>query len=185
MNPTVRRDILDSLNRLLEDIKKPKDDAVYLLRDLSNRTIHDASIFQDKESTSIAVIVYAISKLLEQGLRLDNHFVKTIRSAYNHLLDKHYDKYNRRIKYLYSYISKKDSQLNLYIEKVIKHACLKKGSRIHDHGISMARTAEMLGLSQWELSNYIGKRRIEDWRTNRIPVSKRLRLARKIFEVGI
>ncbi|NOZ80841.1 MAG: hypothetical protein GXP63_04155 [DPANN group archaeon] len=185
MNTTIRKDILNILSRLLEDIRKPKDESVFLLRDLSNRTIHDASIFQDKDSTSIAVIIYAFSKLLEQGMLPDARIIRTIRSAYNHLLDRDDEKYRKRIKYIYAFISRKDSQLNVYIDKVITHACLKKGSRIHDHGISTARAAEILGLSQWELSNYIGSRRVDEARRYHVPVSRRLELARRLFEVDL
>ena len=37
------------------------------LNDLSNRTIHTASIEQDTDSVILAVIIYSLSKIIERG----------------------------------------------------------------------------------------------------------------------
>ena len=39
---------------------------------------------------------------------------------------------------------------------------INKASRIYEHGISMQRTAELLGISEWELSEYAGRTGISD-----------------------
>ncbi|MCX6711367.1 MAG: hypothetical protein NTZ02_04760, partial [Candidatus Woesearchaeota archaeon] len=64
--------------------------------------------------------------------------------------------YRDFMKKLIDYISKTDSMTKKYIEEVISQAKIKKGERIYEHGISMARAAEILGISQWQLMAYIG-----------------------------
>ena len=59
-------------------------------------------------------------------------------------------------------------------------ARIKKGSKMHQHGISMARTAELLGITQWELQDYIGKQ--QEWKIKEMPVLKRLKIAREMFK---
>ena len=62
-------------------------------------------------------------------------------------------------------------------------AQIKKGSRLYEHGLSMAKSAEILGIGQWELMSYVGKTRIIDEEAVTTGVKKRLDVARKIFNV--
>ena len=78
-------------------------------------------------------------------------------------------------------IGKIDEKLELYIEEVIEKSKIKKGSIIYEHGISVGKVAELLGLSTWELMNYIGKTTIADAGRERINVERRLAFARELF----
>ncbi len=79
----------------------------------------------------------------------------------------------------FDFINKIDTKLKLYIEEVISKAKVKKGSKLHEHGLSIARTAEVLGISQWELMNYVGKTTIST--VDGVDVKTRLNFARKLF----
>ena len=52
---------------------------------------------------------------------------------------------------------------------------------MHEHGISVARTAEILGIGQWELMNYIGKTWGPEFVSDQ-DVQKRIAVARKLFD---
>ena len=51
----VRQDLLNILN---ESIKAIKENNIIRLRDLSNQTIHNSSIYQDENAITIAVLMY-------------------------------------------------------------------------------------------------------------------------------
>ena len=68
------------------------------------------------------------------------------------------------------------------MQEVIEEAKIKKGYKLHEHGISLGRTAEILGISQWELMNYVGKTKISDVDIVPTDVVQRLKLARGIFK---
>ena len=74
-----------------------------------------------------------------------------------------------------------DQKLKHYIDQVIDFAEVKKGSKIYDHGISLAQTASLLGATQWELMEYLGTTTIEDHFREETSVEKRLQTARKLF----
>jgi hypothetical protein len=52
---------------ILEQAKKAiqKEDVIQI-KDLSNQTVHTASIYQDPDNIAIAVVLYALSKILER-----------------------------------------------------------------------------------------------------------------------
>ena len=63
MEPIVQQDITNVLAQVLKALH---DDDTTALLELSNHTIHDASIFQDEDSISFAVLVYALSKTIQR-----------------------------------------------------------------------------------------------------------------------
>ena len=64
MIDSVKKDILEVLKRSYKALKKQR---VIDLRDLSNHTIHNAGIFRDKDSVSVAIIIYSLAKILEKN----------------------------------------------------------------------------------------------------------------------
>ena len=69
----------------------------------------------------------------------------------------------------------------MYIHEVINQAQIKKGCKLCEHGISIARASEVLGISQWELMHYIGKTTLIDQFSEPVNVTKRLKIARSMF----
>lgn len=179
MRAPVKKDILSILKKS-KDILRKKDS--FMLRELSNHTIHNASIFQDEESISIAVIMYSLSKIIERGKLDIRKTLSMINSAKRYLEKEDFVNYKHTIKHMLKFISRIDSKLKLYIEEVVKQAQIKKGSKLYDHGISIGQAAELLGISQWELMNYVGKTSIVD----RFPspdVEKKLEIVKELFEL--
>ncbi|MFQ5474426.1 MAG: hypothetical protein ACE5DM_01190 [Candidatus Nanoarchaeia archaeon] len=180
MEERIKKDILAALSEVISSINKRDFQA---LRPLSDRTIVKASALQDADSVSLAVVIYALSKVVERSREYDflryvaPQLVKCV-----HFLKIDADAgYRNSIKSLFKLISSHDNRFKLYIDEVINKAQIKKGSKLHEHGISMARAAEVLGIGQWELMTYIGKTRIHDEFIGRVEVRKRLVFARSLF----
>jgi len=180
MNETVRKDILLILSKTLDILKKEEEEEISQLKELSNHTIHNSSIFQDQDSIDIAVLIYSLSKITERKHFIDNRVVKLIEESYYFLDKLEIEEYTKTIKQLFKVISNIDEKIKLYIEEVIGQAQIKKGSKLYAHGISLARSAELLGTSQWELMNYVGKTQISEG-TDRTDIRARLQLARQLF----
>ena len=183
MPKVVRKDIIDILVKAKVAMQLS---SVNELKSLSNQTIHNASIFQDQDSVSIAVVMYAVSKLLERR-GFDTTYAENLLSlmgdAQDFLKREDYQGYRSKIKDIFDFISTTDRRFKLYVDRVIDKAQIKKGSRLYEHGLSMAKSAEILGIGQWELMSYVGKTRIIDEEAVTTGVKKRLDVARKIFNV--
>src|SRR3989338_2111182 len=183
MNETVKVDIVAILSNAIGILNVKEEKDVVELKELSNHVIHNASIFQDEDSISIAILVYSLSKVIERkGKELDyNGILFFLNKAKDSLLKDGIDDYRGIIKKLFVVISDMDSKLKLYIGEVINQAQIKKGSKLYEHGISLARAAEILGVSQWELMFYIGKTKISDATEEGVDVKERLKFARGLF----
>lgn len=181
MQSEIIKDILSVLKSTIEVIKSSKH---HELTDISNRVIHNASIYQDEDSISTAVVIYAISKIIARCCEKAIAFPKVedqISEAIKALEENDIAGFRKSIKLLIETLKKFDEKIKLYIEEVFDKAKIKKGSKIHEHGLTIARTAELLGVSQWELLNYIGKTTIPQPGEG-IPVLERLAKAREIFK---
>ena len=183
MDEVVKKDILKVLSDVLEILKvEDENDAVHL-REISNHTIHNASIFQDEDSVSIAILIYSLSKVIERKEGKVNYGVlsKMVVDARNKLASDMNENYRVAIKKLFNFISTIDTKLKLYIEQVITQAEIKKGGKLYAHGISLGRAAEILGITQWELMFYIGKTNLTDIHGG-VSVKDRLNYARGLFK---
>lgn len=178
----VMKDSAEVLEKAIDGINAKN---VVLLRDLSNNTIHNASIFQDKYSVLIAVVMYALSKIIERDeiKSIVEDLVYKINEAKECAEENNKKCLDSALKKIIRIISRKDKVINKYIQHVINEAEIKKGSRIYEHGISLAQTAEILGISQWELMIYIGHTNIAEESTEKTSIRKRLEYARKIFGI--
>jgi len=178
MDETIKKDLLSILDQSIEYIKSGQ---ISKIKELSDHTLHNASIFQDQDSIGIAVIMYALSKIFERDNRIDPVIVQKISDARRVLANDKFDDYKLKIKKIFELVSKKDSKIGKYIEEVIEQAEIKKSSRIYEHGISMAQAASLLGISQWELMNYIGKTTIVDMFKEPVDITQRIKFARTLF----
>jgi len=182
MNEVIKKDIILVISNLLEILEVEEEKDIIEIRELSNHTIHNSSIFQDEDSVSIAILVYSLSKIIERREGKLNYgvFAELLRKARDDLSTYKVDAYRSNINKIFKLISGIDTKLKLYIEEVINQAQIKKGSKLYEHGISMARAADILGISQWELSSYVGKTTISDM-GGPVNVRERLRFARGLF----
>jgi hypothetical protein len=163
---------------------------VIKLKELSNQTIHAASIFQDTGSITIAVIVYALSKIIErkETLKIINWriFIKKIDGiiflSIKALKDDKIEKYEKYMALLRKTIASTTLNIKPYIQEVLRKASINKASKIYEHGISLGQTAQILGITEWELSEYAGQTRIADMPYNiTFDVEKRAKMALEFF----
>lgn len=189
MNPKIKEDLINILKQTIETLK----DSDTNLIEISDHTIHDASIFQDQDSISIAVVVYAISKIIDRNQHnpirgwqiIYKNIIKNLEDALNFIKRDKINNYRLVIKELIKKLGQADDQLKLYIDDVLEKARITKGSKLYEHGVSVGRAAELMGISQWELLSYIGKTKIIDkFPENVIQVENRIKFAKKIFNLS-
>jgi len=184
MNDLVKQDIASILEELISIFKSKDSSDIIQIKILSDHTIHNASIFQDEDSISIAVLAYALGKILEIKFEKTNYNILygNFQKALDELNQNRIDSYRRIISRTMLYISNLDAKLKIYIQEVINKAQIKKGTKIYEHGISLSRAASLLGISQWELMSYIGKTKISDYADDEsVFVKSRIEFARGLF----
>lgn len=183
MNDPIKKDLLAVLNKLAGILKSKEDSDITEIRELSNHVIHNASVFQDEDSISVAILFYALSKIIERKQKDFDYgkIANMLNPCIYNLNSGQDDRFRKSIKNIFGFIRTIDGKINLYIHEVINQAQIKKGCKLCEHGISIARSAELLGVSQWELMHYIGKTTFIDSFSEPVNVSKRLKIAREMF----
>ena len=163
---------------------------IFQLKELSNKTINTASSHQDSASITIAVIIYTLSKLVEREdyrkISSWDKFVKKFNSildlAIKALKDEKGEAYEKYIDKARQSIESQSIALKPYIMDVLKKASINKASRIYEHGVSLEQTAKLLGITQWELSDYIGGKDLADIRQSQtLDVKSRAKIAMEFF----
>jgi len=183
-----KENILYILKKTKEAIKR---NDVVLMKELSNMTIHSASIYNDADNIAIAVIIYGISKIIERK-RYRNYkewpsffslLVNGLNNAITSLEKNDINKFRESLKSIRSNIKNISGHLHNYIEAVFRKAQINKASRIYEHGISMQQTANLLGISVFELAEYVGKTGIADVDLSiTLNIEERIKFAEEIFK---
>jgi len=171
-------------------LRAVKKEDIGKIKDLSNQTIHSASIYQDPDNIAIAVILYSLSKLIERKKTLNmqgwNEFLKfysaCLEKALIALRRDEIDLYREQIENIEEKINKLSPNIKSYVQDVFRKAQINKASKIYEHGISLEKTAKILGLSIWDLNSYIGQSNASDLSlTYTQDIKQRLKTAEEIF----
>jgi len=182
MFPKVKEDIIAVLKRAIPALKKEDFSE---LSSLSNRTIHDASVFQDHDSIAMGVLMHSLSKfcksLKEKEMPIPSEVSLSLEDALNFLKKDNIKLFEKSIKGIFRLMKRFDKKINIYLEEAIKRTRIKKASWMHAHGISIPRTAELLGISQWDLRNYVGVTKFPEKNLGGLNIIKRLDVARRLF----
>lgn len=184
MNEIIKKDALEIINGVIEILKVKEEKDVQEIKNLSNHTIHNASVFQDECSVSIAVVVYALSKIIARNPEELNYsrIIKMLEKAKDYLANDNESGFHSSLKSLFSEISRIDSKLKLYVREVINEAQIKKGSKLCEHGLSCAQASQIMNISQWELMNYLGNTELHEQVPDIVNVKSRLKFTRSLFQ---
>lgn len=187
MKEIERKDIISVLSKAIRAIK---ENDITMLRDVSDEVLHDSSIFQDSYSTSVAVIIYSLSKIYQKNQYksyknwgiFNEKCLRLLGDALIEIRKGSIKGYAFKIKETYKLISELEDKFGMYITEVLNQSKIKKSSRIFEHGISAGRAAEMLGVSTWELMSYLGQTKIIDTKPLMTKsVKERLAYTRSVF----
>ncbi|MBM3234388.1 hypothetical protein FJZ19_04835 [Candidatus Pacearchaeota archaeon] len=182
----------ENILRILRETKEAvkKRDSISL-KILSNQTLHSASIYRDTDNIAVAVLVYALSKLIERKSyqkyknwqRFFKNFMICIDRAIFSLENGQEEYFQSQLKCIRREISNLSGDLKKNIQDVFRKAEINKAGRIYEHGLSMQQTARLLGITIWELAEYAGQSGISDINLNlTLPVKTRIKNAMEMFE---
>ena len=161
------------------------------IKNLSNRTTNSASLTHDPDNIAAAVIIYSISKIIErtdyQKIPEWDKFYKSYLNSIDKIIEaikkENYEAYRKEIRIMRSGISKFSGELEKSIQEVFRKASINKASKIYEHGISMEKTANLLGITLFELASYAGERGISDAPGKQnVDVRTRIKFAEEMFE---
>ena len=182
---------VDNVLRILKEARQAIERGDNIaLKELSNQTIHTASVSQDPDNIAVAVIVYSISKIIErkEGYQKQSGWKKFYNKVMAFLDDSidalsrnDQSKFAKKVNEIRKDINKLSTDLKKYIQDVFQKASINKASKIYEHGISMEKTADLLGVSLYDLASYSGQKGIETPEEKTASVRDRIKFAMRFF----
>ena len=181
----------EHLLNVLEKVKQALETRNYVkIKHLSNKLIHNVSINQDPDIIALAIILYSLSKLIERESyreeknwdKFYNNYLQNINDMIKSLKKEDMEMFRDEIDANRKLIEELSGDLKKYIRDVFRKAKVNKASRIYEHGISMEKTARILGISLWELAEYAGRTGIGDVNLGiTMPIQQRIKIAEEVF----
>lgn len=185
MQPNVKEDLIKVLKN---SIKAIKTNNLVELRKQSNRTVHNSSIYQDRYSVSVSVVLFALAKVLQKEEYNENwqksrkHILEGLNIAKNSIRKNKPYLLSKSLKKIIAELKKLDKQAGQFMQEAIETAKVKKAFNIYRHGISVGKAADLLGISKWDLLPYLGQSRDSEASQSK-PVLERIKIAEQLFNV--
>ena len=188
---TYMKEVGNILKILREARKFFEEDDAHRLKALSNQTIHSAAIYQDGDNIVVAVLVYSLGKVLERShyremggwKEFHGAVIKNFDLAIGALEKKNVKNARIYLGRIRNSLNRIEGNLSDYIKDVFNKAEINKAFKLYEHGLSSEKTAEMLGVSLWDMASYIGQSSISEAKVAiSMPVAERVKIAEGIFD---
>jgi len=182
---------VDNVIRILRSTRRAIDEGNFNeIKNLSDQTIHTATISQDADNIIVAVLVYSLSKILEREHYKElegwdnfyNKLLKNIDISIVALEQNQIEKARLHLGKIREDINLVSPDLQRYIKDTFRKAEINKAFKLYEHGLSSEKTARLLGVSLWDLSSYIGQSSISEANVSEtLPIKTRIKYAEEIF----
>jgi hypothetical protein len=177
--------------RILREAKRMfEEDKANELKSLSNETINSAAVSQDADNIVVAVLVYSLGKVMERGHyrgmegweKFYGEVVKNLGEAVQKLGKKDVKGARLDLGEIRQSLNEIEGDLGVYIKDVFRKAEINKAFKLYEHGLSSAATAELLGVSLWDMASYVGQSHVADAKVAvSMPERERVRIAEEFF----
>ena len=180
----------ENILRIFEETKEAiKKNDTFKINQLSDQTNNTASITQDSDNITVAVIVYSIGKIIEREAYQSYPGWKKFYKNMLVYIDKEIDALKKNdekeisetLKLIRGEIENLSGKLKIYISDVFRKAQINKASKIYEHGISLEKTAKLLGITMFELAGYAGQKELDSPERKDKSLKQRIKLATDIF----
>jgi hypothetical protein len=182
---------VENVLRILRETKRLfEEDRPNELKGLSGQTIHSATISQDPDNVIVAVLVYSLGKVMERAHYRkmegwDNFYqvvIKNLSHAARKIEGGNIEGSRKNLGIIRNSLNKIDGDLGTYIKDVFRKAEINKAFKLYEHGLSSSATAELLGVSLWDMASYIGQSHIGDAKVAiSMPEVERIKIAEDFF----
>jgi hypothetical protein len=183
MKEIVIKSLLKDLRKSINILEKKEAKDLEELKQLSDHTIEDVALYKNLDAVSLAVLIYSIYKT-HHCISDENYslLLKTLRTTAEKLDQRNLGGYNQGLKKAFSIVKKCNASIKTHVQDVFYAAKIKKGYSLMEHGLSIARAAQVMGISRWELTEYTGKRNILNEEHEKIHVITRMQNTFSLFE---
>lgn len=183
MDELIKKEILYDLSSTIKILEQPETKDIEELKQLSDHAITHVALYKNLDVISVTVLIYSLYKTISCIPEKEYAFILSqLRLAHTSLSSYNLATYNRSIQAIFKAIKKCDSQVKMHLQDVMHAARIKKSADLLQKGLSVGQAAGLMGLSNWDLQQYVGKTIVSEHQES-VPIQKRLSLAFKLFQL--
>ncbi len=177
LNETIKT---DALSVIAEARRAVEAHDVSLLKELSDHTLHNTTIFQDPVSINTAILTYALYKTILHDQLPVGRILPLLKRIEDALLSEDEDRILKAYRHAFSILKR---EMRSSILQVMQHAAMQKARKVYEHGLSLAQAAALMHTSLWDIIRYVGLTPVHEVETGR-DILQRVRLARRALREG-
>jgi len=184
MNEVIRKEIIRILTKLIEILEVKEEKGIKELKELSDKAVEGVALHKNLDIISVTVLVYSLYKIRDCIPPKDYQKILTdLNFARKSLEENRLGRYNKSIRSLFDLVRKCNAKIKEHLQDVMHAARIKKGASLLSKGLSIGQAAGLMGLSNWDLQQYIGKTVTFEQHREIMPARKRIITALKIFNL--
>jgi len=184
MKAVIKKDLLHLLSKAVEITAQRDNTDLEELKDLSEHAIEDVAVHKDLDLVSVTVLIYSLYKIFPD---ISEEHYKDIflemKKAQQQLEQNNMGRYNQEIKVLFDLVRGANAKIKVHLEDVMHAARIKKSASLLSKGLSIGQAAGIMGLSNWDLQQYVGKTTYFSGHKECTPCAARMDTAFKWFGV--
>jgi hypothetical protein len=152
------------------------------LRRISAHTLSEAAIEEHRELMLLALVDYALSKILSKlhYEDVDSGFYGKVKKHFERAVASRKEEKIKHLEAIEDLVIKLDEKEGNFSENLMTKARIKKASKLYDQGFSLRRAAELTGANPSEVLNYVGGSKIHEFHGSG-KNARRLQKAREVF----
>lgn len=162
----------------------------HALRGISNQAIREAALQNDSLRAEIAVIAYALHKLLsKEHVRSDKQWQKTqknvlrkLEEGIKKLENKKIAEFEKTVSSIASQIRETDESLGNYAQNLMEKSRVKQASSLYALGLSLGQATALTNADKKSLFNYIGYTKMGDENPSQKTIADRVKELEKVLE---
>lgn len=182
MKAVIKKDILYLLSKTIAILDRKDTKDLEELKTLSEHAIEDVAVHKDIDLVSITLLIYSIYKVFPDiGEEHYKDILTELKKIQQQLAQNNLGRYNQEVKLLYEIIKNANAKIKTYLEDVMHAARIKKSASLLRKGLSIGQAAGIMGLSNWDLQQYVGKTTYLTEHKECTPCASRLDLAFSLF----
>lgn len=183
-----KKDVLDTLSETIESLETKQYADLHMI---SDHLLHSITIHQEKTLIDLSIAIYVLNKILEKE-KYTNHlkvkdFVKKMLHLFKDMqkcMQKSDDAgFEKLVAETLISLQTFSRSIKFYIDDLLHFAKIKKGTKLYEHGISLGKAAELVGVAKWDLMPAIGETAIHEQLVAPKNINeKRIAFTEKIFK---
>ncbi len=183
MKDVARKSLIKDIGKTIQILQSKTSTINEELKDLSDHTIQDVALYKNMDAVSLAVLIYAISKVHRcvVGKKHEGDIILELQKAQKALQNKKFGSYNKSLAKAFDVVEKCGGEMKKYVRDVVYASKIKKGVTLIEKGVSVRRAASVIGISEWDLLSYTGRSHSVEEKHEKVPAKKRVTKAIEMF----